>query len=135
MVINKVQIKGSKNINAQNIEVKNFDYPIFCFRHLHKDFHLNKCTDFEKQCFLEKIISMSQLTWQVLQCSDRHGIGCEKISIDSLKCELPHSIKSTEDVKSLLAFRFDNMKPFVGFRNRFIFHILFIDRNFTLYKH
>ena len=98
MKIKKISTKGTKNIDTSKIEVRNYDYPIFCFKHLHKDFHINKC-------------------------------------IDSLNCELPHSIKSTEDVKFLLAFRFDQMKPFVGFRNRFIFHVLFIDRDFTLYKH
>jgi len=135
MKINKITIKGTKNIDTSKIEVKNYDYPIFCFKHLHKDFHINNCTANEKQCFLDKIILMSQMDWQVLQCSNRHGIGCEKKNVDSLICELPYSLKSTEDVKFLLAFRFDKMKPFVGFRNKFIFHILYIDRDFTLYKH
>jgi hypothetical protein len=135
MTIKKVKAKGFKKISSPNIEVKNYDYPIFCFKHLHKDFHLDKCTSLEKQRFLDRIVSMSQISWQVLQCSDRHKMGSEKISIDSLHCEVPHSLTSTEDVKSLLAFRFDEMKPFVGFRNGFIFHVLYIDRDFTLYKH
>ena len=82
-----------------------------------------------------KIKAQAQGTWRVLQHSDRHGSGCEKIRLNSLKSELPVSISSMEDVNFLLAFRFDGLKPFVGHRNRFIFHVLYIDRDFTLYKH
>jgi hypothetical protein len=109
------------------------DYPVFCFKHLHKDYHLNKCDDSEKKCLIDQLILLSSYTWNKLQLSPRHGIGSEKIQINSIRPELPLSF--TEDVKNLLAFRFDGKKAFVGFRNGFLFHIFYIDRNFTLYDH
>ena len=133
--IKKIKVQTTKNIDNK-IEVDNYDYPIFCFKHLHKDYHLDKCDTSEKERFIEKIIQMSQLSWQILQHSDRHGLGCEKIRLNSIRCELPISIKAMEDVKFLLAFRlFSDKRVIVGHRNRFIFHVVYIDKDGTLYKH
>ena len=134
-MIKKRQEIKTKNIDPSKIIIKNYNYPIFCFKHLHKDYHLDKCISQEKQSFIEQIIYISQFSWQTLQSSPRHGIGCEKININSLKSELPNSIKFTEDINHLLAFRFYNKMPFIGYRNGFIFHVIFIDREFKLYKH
>ena len=36
---------------------------------------------------------------------------------------------------NLLAFRFFGRRPMVGYRNRTTFHVLWLDRDFTLYSH
>lgn len=79
------------------------------------------------------MVLISRLDWQDLQLAPKHGVGSEKIRRDSIKAEIPY--KLTDEVKELIVFRFDGKKPFVGYRNKFIFHILFIDRNFKLYDH
>jgi hypothetical protein len=117
----------------QKIEMPDFDYPIFCFKHLHKNHDLDKCTDAEKKSLMEKIVKLSQLTWLDIQNADRHGLGTEKIAVSSIKPAIPAFI--TEDVKFLLALRFDGKKPVLGHRDRFVFHVIFIDRDFTVYKH
>lgn len=131
------KIKKGGISNAKNIEVNNFQHPVFCFKYLHKDFNLENCNDKEATQLIKQIVNISQLKWQDLQLSSRHGLGTEKINISSLKINLPAEI--TEDVinasNGLLAFRFDGKKPFVGIRNRFIFHVLAIDSKFTLYDH
>lgn len=136
MTIKKSQPDKGKHIKVDAEKDKpyqNIHHPVFCFKHLHTKYNLSKCTDKEKKCLIEQIALISQKTWDELVLTQRHGIGCEKIEIKSLKANIPVSF--TDDVKHLLAFRFDGKKPFVGFRNGFIFHVFFIDRDFTLYNH
>jgi hypothetical protein len=134
------KIKGNIPLNQgklikgpQKIEMPDLDYPVFCFKHLHKDHNLDKCEESEKKSLIEKIVKLSQLSWADIQNAPRHGLGSEKISIDSIKPSCPSFL--TDDVKFLLSLRFDGKKPMLGHRNRFIFHVLFIDRDFTVYDH
>lgn len=113
----------------------NFTHPIFCFKYLHKDYSLEKCTSEEKRCLIEQLVLLSQSDWNTLQLSGRHGVGSEKIEINSLNNGIRIPYDLTQEVKHLLAFRFDGKKAIIGYRDRFIFHIFFIDRSFTLYKH
>jgi hypothetical protein len=129
-----IPINQGKKVKAQTTEeILDLDYPVFCFKHLHKKHDLDKCEDTEKKSLIEKIVTLSQLSWKDIQNSPRHGLGSEKIAISSIKPSCPPFI--TDDVKHLLAIRFDGMKPMLGHRNKFIFHILFLDRDFTVYKH
>lgn len=112
---------------------RSFDYPVFCFKHLHRDFHLDLCDSDDRIAILNKIVLLSTLRWQEIQTSGRHGLGSEKIAVGSIKASRPAFL--TPDVDFLLALRFNGRKPMVGHRNKFIFHILYFDRNFTLYDH
>lgn len=113
--------------------VTSFDYPIFCFKYLHSDYNLDKCDDAEKIDFLERITKLSTLTWIEIQKAPRHGFGSEKITIDSIRPSLPPFV--TPDVDFLLSLRFSGMKPMVGHRNKFIFHVLYLDTKYEVYKH
>jgi hypothetical protein len=115
------------------VEINNLKHPVFCFKYLHKDYCLDNCTDDEKRCFISQIVRLSQMDWAGLQLAPKHGVGSEKIATTAINPNIPYSL--TEDVSYLLAFRFDGLKAFVGYRNKFIFHVLFIDRDFTLYNH
>jgi len=64
--------------------------------------------------------------------SPRHGLGYEKIARTSIRAPIPTDI--TDDV-TFIAFRFYGKAPMVGYREGYIFHILWIDRDFTLYSH
>ena len=92
-----------------------------------------KCTDDEKVSFLEQIDRLSGLTWDEITTTQRHGLGTEKIDRKSLKVKCPEFI--TEDVKHLLAIRFQGKKPFLIHRDRFVAHIIFIDNKFSVYNH
>ena len=109
-----------------------YNYPIFCLRFLHKDYHIDKCEKDQKVCLLDQMHKLSTTNWQMLSQSHKHGMGFEKIALDNIKPSMPSHI--TPDV-TMYAFRFDGKKPFVGYRNSFIFHILYIDRDFTVYNH
>ena len=128
-----ITLNQGKNVRLDTQEILEFNYPIFCFKHLHKDHDLDKCNETEKKSLIEKIVKLSQLTWNDIQNAPRHGLGTEKIAINAIKPSCPSFI--TDDVKHLLAIRFDGLKPILGHRNRFVFHVLFIDRVFSVYNH
>jgi hypothetical protein len=129
-----IPLNQGKNVKLQSTtEMPDFDYPIFCFKHLHKEHDLEKCDDSEKKSLMEKIVTLSQLSWSNIQVAPKHGLGSEKINIKSIKPSRPSFI--TDDVTFLLAVRFQGKKPMIGHRHKFVFHIIYIDRDFTVYNH
>lgn len=126
--------QGKKiHLDINKIEIYNFQHPIFCFKYLTKDFHLDKCIPEEQVSLINQIVAISQLTWAELQFAPKHGMGSEKIARNSIKAGMPDIV--TDDVDHFLAFRFHGKAPFVGIRNRFIFHVIYVDRGYNLYKH
>ena len=122
-------------LSAPESKYNAIDYPIFCFKHIHRDYNLDRCNESEKKLLMEHLVKLSSRTWTQIQLAPRHGAGSEKISLSSIKAPLPQTFPLTDDVASLLAIRFDGMKAVIGFRNGFIFHIFYIDRDFSLYHH
>ncbi|TDO22762.1 hypothetical protein [Pedobacter duraquae] len=135
----KSKLKGVKPTKGKLLKEKEvvsidaFQHPVFCFKYIHQDFDLNHCTADEKVALIEQIIRLSGMTWNDIKLAPKHGLGSEKITISAINAGLPEML--TEDVDHLLALRFLGKAPFVGWRNKFIFHIFYIDRGFTLYKH
>jgi len=110
----------------------NLYYPIYCLRHLDAKFGFDKCNEKELSALIKQLQKLSTLTWQEIQSSPRHGLGSEKIDRNAIKASIPTHI--TDDV-IFLAFRFLGKKPFVGYRNGAVLHIVYVDRGFTLYSH
>jgi len=106
--------------------------PVFSLRFLRRDFCISSCSEEEKVSFVDKMHKLSQLTWAQIKSTHRHGLGCEKIEKSSIKAPIPSVV--TDEV-TLLAFRFCGLAPMVGYRDRDVFHILWFDREFTLYPH
>ena len=106
--------------------------PIFSLRHLDKNFSLTKCTKEEKAAFADTLYKLSQLSWQELRQAPRHGLGYERISRNAIRGAIPSHI--AEEV-GFIAFRFYGKAPIVGYRDRDIFHIVWVDREFKLYAH
>ncbi len=75
---------------------------------------------------------LSSMTWEQIRQAQRHGLGQEIIPQDSIRAGKPPHV--TPEV-NFYALRFDGLKPFVGYKKDFIFHIVYIDRAFTLYDH
>jgi len=108
-------------------------YPVFSLRWLpNGEYGLATCTPQEKAAFAQQLYQLSQVTWGQIWCAPRHGVGCEKIAQNAIRTGIPRHV--TPDV-TLLVFRFDGLKPMVGYRDRAVFYILWLDRNFTLYQH
>lgn len=127
-------VKQGKNVKTPDvIEIENFNHPIFCFKHLHSNYKVSKCSDKQMKALLTKLEQLSQLSWNEIILAHKHGTGSEKIKKSSLKVKVPAFI--TDDVDFLLALRFDGMSPILVHRNRFIMHIIFIDHNMSTYNH
>jgi hypothetical protein len=128
-------IDHGKRIGVNEAELER-DYdrekPTFCLRFVDSAYCITQCEKRDKAAFADTIRRMSQMTWKELRMADRHGLGSEKIRRDAIKRQIPARIP--EDA-SFLAFRFSGMKPMVGYRVKEMFHIIWFDRNFSLYDH
>lgn len=108
------------------------NHPVFCFQFLHRGFTINECTDEEKALFIKRICDLSAFKWSFIQTAPNDGIGSEKIRYSSIRVGKPnHITKETE----FLAFRFGNCRRFIGYRDDFIFHVIYIDPHLQAYKH
>lgn len=112
-----------------------FEHPVFCFKYLDDRWGLKNLDKNKKSGLLEQLCKLSSLTWTQINSSGRHGMGKENINpgTSGLKCKLPPDIYSEDS--NIYALRYSNNLPFVGIRSGFVFHLLGIDHNFTLYNH
>ena len=106
--------------------------PVFSLQYLQNGYSLAECDKEEAAAFAQMLGKLSQMKWADIKTSSRHGLGFEKIARNALKVSIPNHV--TEDV-NFIAFRFSGMKPMVGYREGVIFHILWLDRLFSLYDH
>lgn len=106
--------------------------PVFSLRYLQGDYCISQCTRDEKAAFAERMHRLSQLTWAQLKQAPRHGLGFEKIARHNIRAGIPAHVTPDTD---LLAFRFEGLKPMVGYRRDSTFFVLWLDRDFTLYPH
>lgn len=128
-------IEPEKHLDVSKDSLDGIDYPVFCFKHLQTT-SIKDCreSDFFFR-FLERLQKLSNLGWNEIRKSPRHGFGIEPLPVDSIKPQLPAFI--TPDVKHLTVFRAhgDN-RPFLGHQNGKVFHIVFIESRFgDIYDH
>lgn len=110
----------------------NHEPPAFCFRYLVAGHGIVECTSQEKISLINTIWQLSQRSWLELILSGRHGSGCEKINAAALRVGRPAFL--SEEV-TFLSFRFCAKAPMIGFREGRTFHVLWLDREFKVYKH
>lgn len=106
--------------------------PVFSLYYLRRDFCLSACSKDEKAAFADTLHKLSQITWNEISSSSRHGAGYERIRKDAIRSGIPAHLR--EDV-NFIAFRFFGKAPMVGYRDENIFHVVWIDRAFSLYDH
>lgn len=111
----------------------NKEYPIFSFHFIDSKHCITKCDKAEKSSFVIKLKKISQLTWEELIKAPKHGLGCEPISISSIKVPIPKII--TPDTKQVYAFRYYGKKAMIGHRIENKYYIIWFDSNFSVYTH
>lgn len=125
---------GSHRLRAEEPPDCNTMVPIFSLERVQNgDYYFSKLDQNGKDAFAEAVFKRRSLTWNDIQKAGRHQLGFEKIAVSGIKASVPKFI--TEDQHSLLAFRFNGMRPMVGYRIKNIFYVLWFDHNFTLYEH
>lgn len=109
--------------------------PIFSFEHMIDKCHcVDCCENDDLVALVKRIRLLSKMTWNQILSSSRHKLGCEKIARDSINEKIPTKLHGQEDI-NFLSLRFNGMKPMIGFREDRIFHIIWIDFDFKVYKH
>jgi hypothetical protein len=119
-----LNLRSANNSNKSNFSLERIQKGEFCFSTLSQE---------EKARFAEGIFKRRDKTWAEVKSMPRHALGFEKIAKKSICAQLPSFI--TDDMDHFLAFRFDGMKPMIGYRLRNIFYVLWFDAKFTLYDH
>lgn len=127
----KAKAKRAAELETEDVSPEQ-QPPIFSLRYLNRDYHLSQCTKDEKAAFADTLAKLSQLTWSKIKSQSRHGLGFEKISRDAIRSSIPSHL--TEEV-DFIAFRFFGKAPMVGYRERAVFYVIWLDRDFTLYPH
>ncbi len=144
----KKRIKSPEvNMHAGRVGLSNFQYansgdtgtPIFCFKHVHRNYNLGKCCDESNPRYvkglLKKLEVISQNTWEQIQLAHRKGSGTEKITRDSIGVGVPATI--SPDVRDFLSFYFSGDKGrLIGYRGEdTVFHVVYIDTKLSVYSH
>ena len=110
----------------------NSQKPTFSLINVQKSHCITVCEKNDRAAFANTLRKLSQLSWRELSSANSHGLGCEKIDRDSLRVHPPACV--TYD-RTILAFRFSGTKAMVGYREGRTFHILWFDRNYSVYDH
>ena len=130
----KANKANSKRLIVENPEDYNKMVPLFSLERLQPGkYCLSKLEKDDKAAFADSIYKRKDISWNEIQKLDRHGLGYEKIPVKSIETPVPRFI--TEDNSNLIAFRFNGMKPMIGYRLKNVFYVLWFDHDFTVYKH
>lgn len=97
------------------------------------DYNVSKCDEENRAALASKLFELSQLRWVDITLAHKRGMGSERIPRSEIKVPIPSSI--TPDVEDFLSIRYNGKRPMVGYREDRIFHIVFLDHNFTVYDH
>jgi hypothetical protein len=125
--------KPTQNIPfPNNIGSTDKDKPIFSFHLLQKGYCITDCEKEEKASLADCLRKLSNFCWLELKNDKRHGLGCEKMDRCRIKASIPETLPKNI---TFLVFRFHGKAPMVGYREDKVFHILWLDRNFSLYDH
>ena len=124
-----------KTINVPSgvsLENPELQPPIFSFEHMVDGYCVKSCEQEDRAEFALALHKRGKLSWRDIRLSGKHQLGCEKIDRKSLKVTLPSKV--TPDV-NIIAFRFHNKKPMIGYKEGRIFHIIWLDPKFRAYDH
>ena len=125
------KLKAEPSVTSPSI-LAQIEHPVFCLHYLDKQYCLRKCNQEERAAFANTIRMLSQLPWIEITAKRLHGY--EKI-INKKSINRGNLPRCISDDTSVIGFHFHGKKPMVGFRTGFIFHIVWFDPTFTLYKH
>ena len=125
--------EGDKSRNIRSRDESPVSYmdepPAFSLKYIQQAYCISKCGKEDQIAFLKAMFKRKATSWSHLSSCDRHGLGYEKIH--RLNVQIP----KVAEGKAIIAFRFSGKKPMVGFRERDIFYVLWIDRDFSVYDH
>ncbi len=130
--IKKAKKRDSKKFKSHPEEKSSQEQtPVFSCEYLDGDYWLLKCDKNHQAAFAKTIHKLSKITWAEIFQNNRHGVGYEKIEPKKIKAQIPEPALG----KTIIAFRYSGKSPMVGFRQKRVFYVLWLDRDFSLYSH
>ena len=114
--------------------ISTIDYPIFCLHYIaNNKYSLANCTRDERAACMNTMRILSQFSWQYIESN--HVKGCHIIkNKDSISVTKPEPSPMSPELP-VIAFEFGDNKKMVGYRRECVFHIIWLDRDFSLYPH
>ncbi len=118
----------------QTYESSNMKHPVFCFQYIDSVYGIEKCEKNEKLDILKTLFQLSLQNWRDLLQKSKSQKGFTTIPREQLRRPAPSHL--TDDT-SIIKVRFKDAKTLLGYRgdDGVVFHIVWIDRDFTLYDH
>jgi hypothetical protein len=109
--------------------------PAFSFEKMQDDsgHSFNCCIDDDRLALAKRIFMLSRIPWKQIMLAPSGGLGAEKIPRYRIRAAVPRAI--TEDVSYFYSLHYSGKKRFIGYRISQIFHILWVDHDFTVYDH
>jgi hypothetical protein len=108
-------------------------HPLFSLEHTVSGYCVADCSQEQKVAFANTLLTLSKQTWLQIMQADRRKGGSEKIARRAISRGIPTHV--TEDVDEFTALRFCGRAPMVGYVDKGVFYILWLDKNFDLYDH
>lgn len=103
--------------------------PLISFRHLDSKYCGRSCQKDEKAALTDFLLRLGSLTWRELKLAPRQGMGYE--IIHNLRVRKPEDF-----LDDPIAFRGGHgIMRVIGFREREIFHVVWIDEKGECYPH
>lgn len=107
-------------------------YPIFCLRNLQAGYDIEDLQADDQCHFVKRLRHLSRMEWLAVINAPRHGAGKENISRNAIRVAMPRAV--TDDV-TLWSLRYTQRKAMVGWRSGDVFHVVWIDHDFSVYHH
>lgn len=134
---NKFKIKVPQNNSGKvslNAKTKD-DMPVFCFRYINDKYSLDNLWNDKKEGFniIKRILEYSKYTRIEIDKMPRQKWWTEKISKDGILKAIP----SWFEYESILSIRYDNwgLGRIIWSKSGNIFHVLFLDNQWKVYRH
>lgn len=121
-------IESTYNVSEKEIkELSEIDHPLFSFKYL-KDASIKKCSDHKFFFdFLMRLQKLSELGWNEIRTSSRHGFGMEPMPVSEIvtKDQLPAFV--TREVELDVFRSSGDNRVLVGHQSGKIFYVFFIE--------
>lgn len=130
----KLPVKNTSNFKIDTPPNYDDRKPAFSFREMkyRGDGCLSVCEDRHKVEIADRLVRLSQLPWKEIYKQPKEGLGFENIPCRQFIIPLPATI--TQEMETLVVFRFSDSGRMAGFRSQDTYHIVVVGPNHSLYR-
>lgn len=105
--------------------------PTFSLQHTVAGYCVADCDQEQKAAFASTLLQLGKRTWLDIMQAHKHASGTEKIPRSQMKVGIPAHI--SEDREFFTVVRFYGKCPMIGYVDRGVYFIIWLDRNHECY--